>query len=431
MAFATKIFGAATLLLAFGTSVHAETLASANAFACGVDGASVMSSPSHSTGSRVSLAHTGYPGSTLDPDMPAMVKLRIVYEHADRIEVDHCGGTVVNSRWIVTAAHCLAADKSWDRVEVLAGDANLDGSGIVRRVSRDAVCHSGFQYESLKDDVALIRLEEPLPPEIVPAAVDDQGTSSAKTGGSVIAAGWPVTGRNAGDRHLNKTTLNVKSVELPGYITASSPYGAAEGVCRGESGGPLMAYGPLGLQLAGVLSGIQPGTENASGDECMLGGYEMYFTPIAAFTDWMDKVLALCDHGPDECRGSGAMSMLLASAPSVLNGTYQGDVYQSEPVTVAYETQSTWETVVHEHQPTYELAYDPLPVYEVTYLETAPLYIETVETYTTPAVFYEDVAQAYIDVTPTYQSVGAYDSGHSVTYEGGYSVAYANSFIYE
>ena len=410
MAIVSRILGAASLICVFGSSVQAETLASANAFACGVDAPSIYGDQS----SARSTPHNPnrYPGAGVDFDVPSMVKLRIIYEYADRIEIDHCGGTVVDSEWIVTAAHCVAADSSWDRVEVIAGEANLDGKNSVRRVSRNAVCHSGFEYDGLKEDVALIRLDEPLPYDIKPAGLDQQNQTSAREGSTGLVAGWPVTGLKAGDRQLNKTQVEITDVQVPGYITAVSASGGPDGVCRGESGGPLMAYGSFGLQLAGVLSGIQPGTNNGQGEECVLSGYEMYFTPIAAFRGWMDNVRSLCSRNPALCSGSGSRGMLLANAPSY-NGSSKGTSVpqQSAPAYVEAPAQPTY-------QPTYVSVGD-IDQQFVAVAEAQPTYVPVAETQPT----YVPVAQiqpTYIDVSSQYSSVDV--SSQYVSYEGGYSV---------
>ena len=390
MAFVSRLLGAASLICAFSSSVHAETLAGANAFACGVDAPTVYGN-AQSTSRNVAQTSNRYPGAGLDLDLPSMVKLRIVYEYPDRIEIDHCGGTVIDSQWVVTAAHCVAADSSWDRVEVIAGDTDLDGQNTVRRVSRNAVCHSGFEYDGLKDDVALIRLDEPLPYDIKPARLDQQNQTSARRGSSGLVAGWPVTGLKAGDRRLNKTQVEVTDVQVPGYITAVSASGGPDGVCRGESGGPLMAYGSYGLQLAGVLSGIQPGTNNGQGEECVLSGYEMYFTPIAAFRSWMDNVRNLCTRNPALCSGSGSRGMLLANAPSY-NGSAKPSYQPASPAYVQAPVQQA-------PQPTY-VSVGSIDQQYVSIAEAQPTYVPIAQ-----------IQPTYIDVSSQYAS---YDSGYSV-----------------
>ncbi len=408
MANVTRMIGVATLVGAFSTGVHAQTLASANAFACGVDAPSIYGS---SANRSTSVRHGG--GYGADPQFRSMVKLRIVYEYPDRIEVDHCGGTVIGSQWIVTAAHCVAADASWDRIEVLAGDANLDGTGVIKRVSRNAVCHSGFDYDALSDDISLIRLDEPLPPSIPPAQIDQQNATSARRGSSGLVAGWPVTGLKAGDRRLNKTSVQLKDVQVPGYITAVSSSGGAEGLCRGESGGPLMSYGSYGLTLSGVLSGIQPGTENSQGGECMLSSYEMYFTPVAAFRGWIDSVRNICTSNPSLCSGSGHRGQLLASAPSYdgsrpAHGSYEGQAFASAqpaytPVAAAPSYTAAQPTYVNvaQVQPTYVETVLTQPLYQApTYqpiAETQPTYVPVAQTQPT-----------YVDVSDQYASYSGY-----------------------
>ena len=416
MAFVSKLLGAATLVIAFTSSVQAETLASANAFACGVDAPSIYGSASaRATGAEYS--RNGYSGSNLDPDTPSMVKLRIVYEYPDRIEIDHCGGTVIDSQWIVTAAHCVAADSSWDRVEVIAGEGNIDSGTAIRRVSRNAVCHSGFEFDGLKDDVALIKLDTPLPAHIPPAQVDQQAATSARRGSTALVAGWPVTGLKAGDRNLNKTQVQLTDVQVPGYITAVSARGGPEGVCRGESGGPLMTYGSYGLQLAGVLSGIQPGTENGQGQECVLSGYEMYFTPMAAFRTWMDNVRYLCSTNPAMCSGSGARGMMLANAPS-----YDGSPSQQPaPAYVQAPAQPTYTPVAA--QPTYVQVAQSQPTYQPI-AQAQPTYQPIVQA----QPMYQTVAQTqptYVDVTNQYSnhSGGTWAAATPVYQDATYEVA--------
>ena len=449
MAFGSRLLGALTLTGAFCSSVQANTLASANAFACGVDAPSVHGDAA----TRASLAkysRRGATGAGLDPQTPSTVKLRIIYEYPDRVEIDHCGGTVIDSQWIVTAAHCVAADSSWDRVEVIAGDSNLDSGTATRRVSRNAVCHSGFEFDGLKDDVALIKLDQPLPGNIPPAQIDQQGTTSARRGSTALVAGWPVTGLKAGERNLNKTQVQLTDVQVPGYITAVSASGGPDGVCRGESGGPLLTYGSYGLQLAGVLSGIQPGTQNGQGEECVLSGYEMYFTPIAAFRHWMDNVRYLCTNNPALCSGSGSRGQLLADAPlydgtakSTKADTPASPAYVEAPRQPKYTPVSAQPTYVDvaAAQPAYTPVAQTQPTYinvsldEPTYTpiaQTQPTYVpiaQTQPTYINVALeepSYIPVAQTQPTYVPIAQTQPTYidvSNQYASTYENNYQVA--------
>lgn len=300
------------------SAAGAADLSAANAFACGAPH-KFQHTSSTTTGSRYKRGESVRHAQGVNPQFGAMVKLKMVYDHGDFSETEHCGGTVIGSRWVVTAAHCVQAaegdDSKWDRIEITAGDKSLKGTSTISRVATDVVCHAGFDYSYLSNDIALIRLDEPLPAEIVPATMDSYRRPSVSAGGIAEVAGWPVTGSKAGQTTLQALALSVKKVEWPGYITVTSPSGRLEGVCRGESGGPIVGMANGVRQLAGVLSGIEMGTENSAGEPCMRAGYEMYYTPIAAYRNWIDEVQNICDASPDACRGRGEAEFFMSQSP--------------------------------------------------------------------------------------------------------------------
>jgi secreted trypsin-like serine protease len=297
----TALFAGLTLHAATG---HANSLAPHNAQVVTAS-APMTSAVSSRTGSRTSRSiPASYGRGAADPEFRGMVKLSMKFDTGGgRVMTEHCGGTVIDSRWIVTAAHCLRGQggERWDRIEIQTGDTHLDGSKVIRRTAYQAIIHAGFEYATLSNDIALVHLREPLPRSVVPARLDLQAQPSVARGGYARTAGWPITGAKAGMRQLQTTQVAVSNQGLDGYITVASPTGAIEGVCQGESGGPLMSVRNGQAQLAGVLSGIQPGTNDASGEPCMLGGYEMYFTPISTYRAWIDRVRAVCSFNPEAC----------------------------------------------------------------------------------------------------------------------------------
>ena len=306
---------AAALLTLVSGHASAGNLGDIAAVACGTDPAKATRT-GKPTGA---IYHRGNPAvlaAGVDSQFPAMVKLKMVYQHDGYAEIEHCGGTVIDSRYIVTAAHCVKAKDGmqWDRIEVVAGDHSLESKKVIRRTAHQAVCHAGHDHY-LANDIALVKLDQPLPKEIVPAKIDDYRRPTVKPGGIAIAAGWPVTGAKAGQKTLQKVPLSISDVEWPGFITVTSPTGRIEGVCQGESGGPLLSTTNGYRSIAGVLSGIEPGTNDHTGEPCMKAGYDMYYTPIAAYRDWIENVMDLCSNDPETCRGGATENFFLSSAP--------------------------------------------------------------------------------------------------------------------
>lgn len=84
-------------------------------------------------------------------DAPHQVSLR--YRAFD---FHFCGGSIINKRWILTAAHCVSNFRP-NQLEIVAGNLKLGFGGRRYRVEK-IVSHTGFKYETVENDIALVKV---------------------------------------------------------------------------------------------------------------------------------------------------------------------------------------------------------------------------------------------------------------------------------
>ncbi len=179
-------------------------------------------------------------------DFPFQVALR-----TSDSQFQFCGGTFVNSRYVLTAAHCVFGAPA-DAIEVYAGSADLNTGGEQIRVQA-VRSHTAFG-QTIDYDVALLRLEgSHLYPRVYVQRPDQESYSSP--GDTATAIGWGQIGEGTDGLDtdvLQGTTMpiitNDECDRIAGFffagITDRVICAGAErlgrGVCFGDSGGPLM-----------------------------------------------------------------------------------------------------------------------------------------------------------------------------------------------
>ena len=240
---------------------------------------------------------------------PSAVSLSIVKEGGRAASL--CAGTVIDSRWVLTAAHCIfdtpgGGVKSVRAVTAFA-KSNLPRQGEVRRI-KSLIAHPGFRdlprtgraSKGLVNDIALLELETPTtaPRQKLLAQAGQSTGLAAGTVATVI--GWGVSTPRRPDeqsesKHVSKTLLraDVPIVDrsacdaflaFPGDVSTDPVFcaGDARGgpdTCNGDSGGPIFVPGHAGEPLqAGVVSW---------GDGCAHPGTYGAYASIAHFEAWV------------------------------------------------------------------------------------------------------------------------------------------------
>ena len=111
------------------------------------------------------------------------------------IDQSSCGGSILSSQWIMTAAHCVEK-KNASQIKVYAG-SNMYLSGQLRNVSR-IIAHPSYSNGTHQNDIALLQLSSALNMNDINVRI----ACIPAVNSSVLSAGeWP------------RADLNVSNIE--------------------------------------------------------------------------------------------------------------------------------------------------------------------------------------------------------------------------
>jgi len=211
-----------------------------------------------------------------------------------------CGGTLVNSKWVVTASHCVDR-RSASSFEVVLGDYDHRRSEGEQRIPvKRIIMHPRYNMRrQLNNDIALMELSKPamFNERVQPACLPDQDEAPA-VGSKCFITGWGKI-RHPGYSHniLQQLAMTVQSRSACNAVNSkyfpiteqmicgANPTATSnQSGCHGDSGGPFVCQQSDGSwKLHGAVSWGSP--------KCDARDSYTVFARVAKFRSWIDQYI--------------------------------------------------------------------------------------------------------------------------------------------
>jgi hypothetical protein len=198
-----------------------------------------------------------------------------------------CTATAIARVLLLTAAHCVQPGAEYKLADVT--DPGAPRLKPIAHIARDP------QFEMKKllghvatADVALVKLVQPLPPDVAAVALDE-GTRPAAAGDAFVVVGYGVTVR--GDGRTGGTvraatlvaTGEPNTLQLRLFDPRTKGMMPGLGACAGDSGAPVFRETDGQLAMVGVVSWAT-GPKLSAGCGGLTG-----VTPLVRYRDWILK----------------------------------------------------------------------------------------------------------------------------------------------
>lgn len=211
-----------------------------------------------------------------------------------------CAAAIINSEWILTAAHCMQALPTDSLIKIVAGRTNLNAAESEDEQIRfvdDIVVHQNFTGGISADDIALLKINEAfewtdsVQPIALPRAKDELK-------GKVSIYGWGSTTRDYVPEYPEALQVAVADIiaykdceavlggegatPLKKSNLCTGPLEGGVSTCNGDSGGPLVKSDKEGQKtLVGIVSwGFYP---------CGGAGSPSIYAKVASYIQWINE----------------------------------------------------------------------------------------------------------------------------------------------